>query len=125
MGGRCATADATGEATSGVATINDREVGARFFWEDRQGKVERLVVITKPQGEESDEGSRRQVWSTRYWSHDMHDSTSAPLLSYSSTTVYSLGSTTSTLPTKSLNRQRLTEMSVDDKHRIREHIHIN
>jgi len=80
MGGRCATADATGEATSGVATIKDREVGAQFFWEDRQGKVERLVVITKPQGEESDEGSRRHVWSTRYRSHDMHDSTSAPLL---------------------------------------------
>jgi len=73
MGGRCATADATGEATSGVATIKDREVGARFFWEDLQGKVERAEVITKPQGEES-EGSHRHVWSTRYWSHDMHDS---------------------------------------------------
>jgi hypothetical protein len=84
MGGRCATADVTGDATSGVATINEREVGARFFWEDRQGKVERGEVITKAQGEEN-EGSRRQLWSTRYWSHDMHDSTTT------TTTVYSLG----------------------------------
>jgi hypothetical protein len=75
IGGRCATADVTGDATSGVATIKDREVGARFFREDLQGKVERVEVITKPQGEES-EGSQRQVWSTRYGSHDMHDSTS-------------------------------------------------
>lgn len=74
MGGRCATADVTGVATSGVATIKEREVGARFFWEDLQGKVERVEIITKPQGEER-EGSRGQVWSTRYWSHDMHDST--------------------------------------------------
>lgn len=118
MGGRCATADVTGEATSGVATINEREVGARFFWEDLQGKVERGEVITKAQGEESEsENGQRQVWSTRYWSHDMHDSTT--------TTVYSLGSTTSTLPTKSLNRQRRTEMSVGDKQWIREHVHIN
>jgi hypothetical protein len=81
MAGRCATADATGDTTSGVATIKDREVGAQFFWGDLQGKVERVEVITKPQGEES-EGSQRQVWSTRYWSHDMHDSdsTSVPLL---------------------------------------------
>jgi len=55
-----------------VAAINDKEVGARFFWEDLQGKVERVEVITKPQGEES-EGCRRQVWSTRNWSHDIHD----------------------------------------------------
>lgn len=31
MGGRCASAEVTGEETWGVATINDREVGARFF----------------------------------------------------------------------------------------------
>ena len=73
MGGRCATADATGETTSGVATIKDRDVGARFFWDVLQGNVERVEVITRPQGEES-EGSQRQVWSTRYRSHDMHDS---------------------------------------------------
>lgn len=102
MGGRCSTADATGEETSGVATIKEREVGARFFREDLQGKVERVEVITKPQGEES-EGSRRQVWSTRYWSHDMHG---LHKCATTKTTVYSLGSTTSTLPTKSLNRQR-------------------
>jgi len=57
MGERCVTADATGEATSGVATIKDREVGARFFLEDLQGKVERVEVITKPQG---GRGERRQ-----------------------------------------------------------------
>jgi len=74
MGGRCATADATGEATSGVATIKDKEVGARFFWEDLQGKVERAGVITKPRGEERESNaSQHQVWSTRKWSHDMHD----------------------------------------------------
>lgn len=74
MDGRCATADVTGEETSEVATIKDRDVGARSFGEDLQGKVERVEVITKPpQGEES-EGSQRQVWSTRYGSHDMHDS---------------------------------------------------
>lgn len=73
MGGRCATAGVTGEETSEVATIKDREVGARFFCEDLQGKVERVEVITEPQGEER-EGSQRQVWSTRYGSHDMHDS---------------------------------------------------
>lgn len=123
MGGRCATADVTGEATSGVATINEREVGARFFWEDLQGKVERGEVITKAQGEESEsENGQRQVWSTRYWSHDMHVSTTTTTIR---TTVYSLGSTTSTLPTKSLNRQRRTKMSVGDKQRIREHVHIN
>jgi len=73
MGGRRATADATGETTSGVATIKDRDVAARFFWEGLQGNVERVEVITRPQGKES-EGSQRQVWSTRYRSHDMHDS---------------------------------------------------
>jgi hypothetical protein len=78
MDGRCSTADVTGEETSGVATINEREVGARFFRDDLQGKVERVEVITKPQGEES-EGSWRHVWSTRYWSHDMYDSTTVPL----------------------------------------------
>jgi hypothetical protein len=56
-----------------MATINDKEVGAQFFWEDLQGKAEeRAEVITKPQGEES-KGCQRQVWSTRCWSHDMHD----------------------------------------------------
>jgi hypothetical protein len=74
ISGRCATADTTGEATSGVATIKDREVGARFFWEYLQGKVERAGVITKPQGDEREnDASQRQVWSTRKWSHDMHD----------------------------------------------------
>ena len=99
MGGRCATADATGDETSGVATIKDREVGARFFWEDLQGRVERVEVITKPQGEESG-GSQRQVWSTRYWSHDMHDSNKCATTT-TMTTVYSLGSTTCTIPTQS------------------------
>jgi hypothetical protein len=117
MGGRCATADATGDETSGVATIKDREVGARFFLEDLQGRVERVEVITKPQGEES-EGSQRQVWCTHYWSHDMHDSNKCAT---TMTTVYSLGSTTSTLPTQST----LIDSAVGDKHRIREHVHIN
>jgi len=50
MGGRCSSAVETGEATWGVATIKDREVGARFFREVLQGKVE---VITERRGEES------------------------------------------------------------------------
>lgn len=64
MGGRCASAEVAGDATWGVATIKDREVGARFFREVLQGKVE---VITKGARREKRE---RQVWSTRR-SHDM------------------------------------------------------
>jgi hypothetical protein len=52
MGGRCASAEVVGEATWGVATIKDREAGARFFWEVLQGKLER-GVITQRQGEQT------------------------------------------------------------------------
>jgi hypothetical protein len=45
IGGRNVTADARGEATSGLATIKEREVGALFFGEVRQGKVERGVDV--------------------------------------------------------------------------------
>ncbi len=45
IGGRSETADARGEATSGLATIKEREVGALFFREVRQGKVERGVDV--------------------------------------------------------------------------------
>lgn len=69
MDGRCSTADVTGEATSGVATTNDKEVGARFFWEDLQGKVERVEVITKPQGEESSEGAVDARFGARATGH--------------------------------------------------------
>ena len=40
MGGRSATADATGDETSGVVTIKDSAIGAQFFWKGLQGKVE-------------------------------------------------------------------------------------
>lgn len=43
--GRNVTADAREEATSGLATIKDREVGALIFGEVRQGKVERGVDV--------------------------------------------------------------------------------
>ena len=62
MDGRCASAEATGEATWGVATIKDREVGARFLWEVLQGKVE---VITKRKGDKRE----KAVWSTRAIHH--------------------------------------------------------
>lgn len=45
IGGRDVTADARGETTSGVATIKEREVGALFFLEVRQGKFERGVDV--------------------------------------------------------------------------------
>lgn len=45
MGGRSVTADARGAATSGLATIKEREVGALFFREVRQGKDERGVDV--------------------------------------------------------------------------------
>ena len=43
--GRDVTADAQGEATSGLATIKEREVGALFFLEVRQGNDERGVDV--------------------------------------------------------------------------------
>lgn len=39
------TAEARGEATSGLATIKEREVGALFFREVRHGNVERGVDV--------------------------------------------------------------------------------
>jgi hypothetical protein len=44
-GGRKETADARGEATSGLATIKEREVGALFFLEVRHGNDERGVDV--------------------------------------------------------------------------------
>lgn len=45
IGWRSVTADARGEAASGSATIKEREVGALFFREVRQGRDERGVDV--------------------------------------------------------------------------------
>ena len=58
-GGRKVTADARGEATSGLATIKEREVGALFFREVRHGNVERGVDVI-PMGDVAGPGKGTQ-----------------------------------------------------------------
>jgi hypothetical protein len=49
------TADARGAATSGLATIKEREVGALFFREVRHGNVERGLDVI-PMGDVASPG---------------------------------------------------------------------
>ena len=64
-GGRKVTAEARGEATSGLATIKEREVGALFFREVRQGNVERGVDVIPMGGRCRPREGDAAVWLLR------------------------------------------------------------